>query len=86
MNQDDSRLASRYVVIASRIMIEAGLHLKHIRRRLFPHAAEHSRLLVVLTTCMYLDRQLNFNAGLPLTMKDADVDIPEGVSFGYMNV
>ncbi|KAJ9641259.1 hypothetical protein H2204_002937 [Knufia peltigerae] len=78
VNQDDSRLASRYVVIASRIMIEAGLHLKHIRRRLFPHAAEHSRLLVVLTTCMYLDRQLNFNAGLPLTMKEADVDIPEG--------
>ncbi|KIW09967.1 hypothetical protein PV08_11743 [Exophiala spinifera] len=77
MNRDDSRLASRYVVIASRIMIESGLHLKQIRRRLFPHAAEHSRLLVVLTTCMYLDRQLNFNAGLPLTLKDTDVDIPE---------
>ncbi|KAK5217990.1 hypothetical protein LTR72_009161 [Exophiala xenobiotica] len=75
--QDDSRLASRYVVIASRIMVEAGLHLKEIRRRYFPCDSEYARVLVVLFTCMYLDRQLNFNAGLPLSLKDTDIDIPE---------
>ncbi|KIV79888.1 hypothetical protein PV11_07429 [Exophiala sideris] len=75
--QDDSRLASRYVVIASRIMVESGLHLKDIRRQYFPSDSEHARVLVVLCTCIYLDRQLNFNAGLPLSLKETEIDIPE---------
>ncbi|KAI1629539.1 hypothetical protein EDD37DRAFT_604424 [Exophiala viscosa] len=74
---DDSRLASRYVVVASRIMVESGLHLKDIRRQYFPSEPEHARVLVVLCTCIYLDRQLNFNAGLPLSLKDTEIDIPE---------
>ncbi len=60
-------------------MVEAGLHLKEIRRRYFPCDSEYARVLVVLFTCMYLDRQLNFNAGLPLSLKDTDIDIPEMV-------
>ncbi|EXJ75925.1 uncharacterized protein A1O5_00433 [Cladophialophora psammophila CBS 110553] len=75
--QDDSRLASRYVIIASRIMVEAGLHLKNVRRSHLASDAENARVLVVLWTCMYLDRQLNFNAGLPLGLNDSDIEIPE---------
>ncbi|OQV07460.1 Fungal specific transcription factor domain-containing protein isoform 1 [Cladophialophora immunda] len=75
--QDDSRLASRYVVIASRIMVEAGLHLKNVRRSHLASEAENAQVLAVLWTCMYLDRQLNFNAGLPLGLNDSDIEIPE---------
>ncbi|KIW98776.1 uncharacterized protein Z519_00439 [Cladophialophora bantiana CBS 173.52] len=75
--QDDSRLASRYVVIASRIMVEAGLHLKNVRRNHLASDTENARVLVVLWTCMYLDRQLNFNAGLPFGLNDSDIEIPE---------
>lgn len=77
--QDDSRVASRHVVIASRIMIESGLHLQRIRRRHFPSEVEHAKVLIALSTCMYLDRQLGFNAGLPMSLKDTDMDIPEMV-------
>lgn len=61
-------------------MVEAGLHVKEIRRRYFPCDPEYARVLVVLFTIIYLDRQLNFNAGLPLSLREADIDIPETVS------
>ncbi len=79
MFQDDSRLASRFVAIASRLMIEAGLHQKYILLQRFPQGIERTRVLIVLTTSMILDRQLNFNAGLPYTLKDTDIELPDVV-------
>ncbi|KAJ9603042.1 hypothetical protein H2200_012337 [Cladophialophora chaetospira] len=75
--QDDNRLASRYVAIACRLMIEAGLHQRHFLLQRFTRKAERAQILTILSTCLILDRQLNFNAGLPFTLKDTDVDIPE---------
>lgn len=79
--QDDTRLASRYVAITCRLMIEAGLHQKHVLFQRFAQRSERTKILTILSTCLILDRQLNFNAGLPFTLKDADVDIPEMVRF-----
>ena len=72
-------MASRYVVIACRLMIEAGLHQRHFLLQRFTRKSERARILTILSTCLILDRQLNFNAGLPFTLKDTDVDIPEMV-------
>lgn len=79
MFKDDCRLASRYVAVACRLMIEAGLHQKHILMRRFAQSETREEVINVLLTSIILDRQLNFNAGLPFTLKDADVDITEMV-------
>ncbi|KAK5062720.1 hypothetical protein LTR84_004794 [Exophiala bonariae] len=77
MFKDDCRLASRYVAIACRLMIEAGLHQKHILMRRFIQSEARTEVINVLVACVILDRQLNFNAGLPFTLKDTDIDITE---------
>ena len=74
--QDDGRLASRYIAITCRLMIEAGLHQKHVLLHRFPPSTERTKLITILSTCMILDRQLNFNAGLPFALKEADIEIP----------
>jgi hypothetical protein len=60
-------------------MIEAGLHQRHVILQRFVRSCDRTRILTILSTCLILDRQLNFNAGLPFTLKDTDVDIPEMV-------
>jgi len=84
MFKDDCRLASRYVAIACRLMIEAGLHQKHILMRRFAQSEARAKVINVLVTSVILDRQLNFNAGLPFTLKDADIDITEMVGFNLL--
>lgn len=58
-------------------MLESGLHQKPVLLQRYPLPDERSRVLVVLTTCTFLDRQLNFNAGLPFTLKEGDIDLPQ---------
>lgn len=77
--QDDHRMASRLIAVACRLMIEAGLHQRHFLLQRFSRSSERANILTVLSTCLILDRQLNFNAGLPFTLKDTDVDMPEVV-------
>jgi hypothetical protein len=79
MFQEDCRLASRLITIASRLIIEAGLHRKQILLHRFPENRERRKVITVLYTSIILDRQLNFAAGLPFTLKDTDIDIPEVV-------
>jgi hypothetical protein len=66
-------------------MVEAGLHQRHVLLQRFPRSLERTKVFTILSTCLILDRQLNFNAGLPFTLKDADVDIAEMVSFVQHN-
>ncbi|KIV97891.1 hypothetical protein PV10_01591 [Exophiala mesophila] len=75
--QDDHRLASRYIANAARLMLESGLHQKPVLLQRYPVPAERTKVLVVLATCTFLDRQLNFNAGLPFTLKESDIDLPQ---------
>jgi hypothetical protein len=82
--KDDCRLASRYVAIACRLMIEAGLHQKHVLMRRFPQSETRTEVIHILLTSVILDRQLNFNAGLPFTLKDSDIDITEMVGPDFL--
>lgn len=79
MFKDDCRLASRHVAIACRLMMEAGLHQKHILTRRFTQSETRAEAINVLLASIILDRQLNFNAGLPFTLKDTDIEITQMV-------
>lgn len=62
-------------------MLESGLHQRQVLEHRFPQSSERPKILTILSTCLILDRQLNFNAGLPFTLKETDVDIPEVVIY-----
>ncbi|RFU30938.1 hypothetical protein B7463_g5421, partial [Scytalidium lignicola] len=82
--EDNCRLASRIIAIAARMIIEAGLHRKQVLIHRFPDNNERKKIVTALYTSMILDRQLNFAAGLPFTLKDTDIDIPEVEDMPYM--
>lgn len=80
MFHDDLRSATRVVAAASRIAIEAGLHRKQVVLQRFPEANERKKVMVLTYTLTIVDRQLNFNSGLPFTMRDIEIDVSESVS------
>jgi hypothetical protein len=80
MFHDDLRLATRLVAVASRIAMEAGLHRKQVVLQRFPNASERKKVMILNYTLTVLDRQMNFNSGLPFTMRDIEIEISESVS------
>lgn len=80
MFHDNFRLGTRIVAVASRIAIEAGLHRKQVIMQRFPESNERKMVVILMYTLTIIDRQLNFNSGLPITMQDTELDIPRSVS------
>ncbi|KAK5043519.1 hypothetical protein LTR84_011450 [Exophiala bonariae] len=78
MYTDDLRLATRVVAVTARIAIEAGLHRRNVLLQRFPDGTEQKKVLIMMFTLSVIDRQLNFNSGLPFTMRDIELEVPKG--------
>jgi hypothetical protein len=80
MYTDNFRLATRVVAVTARIAIEAGLHRRNVLLQRFPDGNEQKKAIIMMFTLSIIDRQLNFNSGLPFTMRDIELEVPKGVS------
>jgi hypothetical protein len=78
--RDEQRLASRIVAITARMTMEAGLHRREVLFRTFPNQKDREKAIIVLWSVFVFDRQFSFAAGLPDSMKDDIMDVPDVVS------
>ena len=67
-------------MLAARTAVEEGLYHKEKLIAKVPEEQERQWIIRLLWSLFVLDRQLNFAAGLPHHLSDADVDLPQPVS------